>query len=405
MVSQRGTRGHFGGFAAILIAALLVVLAAAPANAAKDPGEVTPIVTSPVPQKRIVPVRGSDGRWHVMYEFELTNSLPGPADLRSVTALNPRNGRTLLSLNAEQITAGEYLHTLNQTSATTTVFEGNQARVLILNLAFDSRRKVPRRLVHRFVVDADNPFGDKQLATFTYDAAKARISTQRPPVLKPPLEEDGWLASNAPPGPTSHVNAIVGLDGKLQPAERYAIDWIQIDPSGRIFTGPKTDVDSWYGYGAKVKAAGKGRVTAARDGMPNQTPGTMPTNLTFDELPGNYVAVRMKGGYTAAYAHLVPGSVKVEVGDKVRAGQTVGLLGNSGVSLAPHLHFHIVNGPNIFASDGYPYVINRFDHAAQSNIDALFAALQGEAGFPTRDQMNPEPRRRELPLDFTINDF
>jgi murein DD-endopeptidase MepM/ murein hydrolase activator NlpD len=201
------------------------------------------------------------------------------------------------------------------------------------------------------------------------------------------------------------VNAIVGLDGMLQPSERWAIDWIQIDPGGRIFTGPKTDVDSWYGYGRRVVAARGGRVVEAADGRPDETPGVMPADLTFPELPGNYVAVKMKGGYTAAYAHMVPGSVNVEVGDRVKTGHKLGLLGNSGASLAPHLHFHIVDGPSIFASDGYPYAINSFDHAAQSDIDALFAALQGEAGFPTRDQMNPAPRRRELPLDFTINDF
>jgi hypothetical protein len=318
--------------------------------------------------------------------------------------VDPRKGRTLLSLNADQLIQGEYLHTLNRTSATTTVFEGNQARVLILNLSFKSKRNVPRRLVHRFQVEGAEPF-NQQPTTFGYPAGKVRVSGHKPPVLKPPLEGEGWVASNAPPGPTSHVSAIVGLDGKLQPAERFAVDWIQIDPSGRIFTGEKTNTESWFGYGAKVKAAGRGVVTVARDDQPDQTPGTAPSNLSFDQLPGNYVAVRMKGGRTAAYAHLVPGSVSVEVGDRVRAGQKLGLLGNSGASLAPHLHFHIVDGPNVSASDGYPYVIDSFDHAAQSNIDSLFASIQGEAGFPTRDQMNPVPRRRELPLDFTINDF
>jgi hypothetical protein len=129
------------------------------------------------------------------------------------------------------------------------VFEGNQGRVLILNLSFKSKRNVPRRLVHRFQVEGAEPF-NQQPTTFGYPAGKVRVSRHKPPVLKPPLEGEGWVASNAPPGPTSHVSAIVGLDGKLQPAERFAVDWIQIDPSGRIFTGEKTNTESWFGYGA-----------------------------------------------------------------------------------------------------------------------------------------------------------
>lgn len=201
------------------LAVLLVVLAAVPALAAKDKGRLTPIVVSPVPQKKIVPARGSDGRWHVMYEFQLTNTLDGDADLRSVSVLEPRKGRTLLSLNAEQLVKGEYLHTVHRTSATTTVFESDQARVLILNLAFNSKKKIPRRISHRFIVNGDDPFGH-QPVTSTYDAGKTHLSRKKPPVLKPPLEGPGWLASNAPPGPTSHVNAILGLDGKLQAAEQ-----------------------------------------------------------------------------------------------------------------------------------------------------------------------------------------
>jgi len=323
----------------------------------------------------------------------------------------------LLSLDSGQIVAGEYLHTLNRTSAETTVFEANQGRVLILNLSFPSKRKVPERITHRFVVRGAEPFSQppdelegegsagQQPRDFSYPAGKLRISPDAPPVLRPPLEGEGWLASNAPPGPTSHVNAIVGIDGRLQAAERWAADWIQIDPSGRIYSGERTDPSSWFGYGDPIIAAKKGVVTEARDGMPDQPPGAMPTNLSFGELPGNYVSVRMKGGYSAVYAHLKPGSVDVEVGDEVRTGQTLGLLGNSGASLAPHLHFHVVNGSNIFASDGYPFVLDSFELAAQSDLPALATALQGESGFPARDQMTPVARRDQLPLDFTINDF
>jgi murein DD-endopeptidase MepM/ murein hydrolase activator NlpD len=403
MAGRRGISGPRASALAIVLIAALAATAPAPGHAA-DQGRITPIVVDPIPQKKIIPVEGSDGRWHLMYEFQLTNSLKGDADLRSVSAVDTEDKRTLLDLDAEEIIAGEYLHTLNQTSATTTVFESNQSRILILNLSFPSKRAVPERITHRFRVAGAQPFGGRP-TTFSYPAGKLRISGGDPPVLSPPLLGEGWLASNAPPGPTSHVNAIIGIDGKLQAAERWAIDWIQIDASGRVYNGESTDPESWVGYGATIVAAKKGVVTAARDGMPNATPGDMPPGLTFDELPGNYVAVEMKGGLTAVYAHMKPGSVAVEVGDRVKTGRALGELGNSGASAAPHLHFHVVNGPHVAASDGYPFVFDSFELAAQSDINALLAALKGEAGFPTRDEMSPVARADQLPLDFTINDF
>jgi murein DD-endopeptidase MepM/ murein hydrolase activator NlpD len=146
-------------------------------------------------------------------------------------------------------------------------------------------------------------------------------------------------------------------------------------------------------------------VTEARDGLPDQTPLVKPGALPLGELPGNDVVVRMKDGLSAVYAHLVPGSLKVKMGDRVSVGQELGRLGNSGGSLAPHLHFHLVNGPSASTSDGYPYVLSSFQLAAGSDLGALDEALQGEAGFPTTARLHPVAHRDELPIGFTIDQF
>jgi murein DD-endopeptidase MepM/ murein hydrolase activator NlpD len=111
-------------------------------------------------------------------------------------------------------------------------------------------------------------------------------------------------------------------------------------------------------------------VTEARNDLPDQTPQVKPKTLPLGDLPGNAVVVRMKNGLSAVYAHLVPGSVKVLVGDRVTVGEELGKLGNSGGSLAPHLHFHVV-----------------------------------KAGFPTAAQLHPINHSDELPLGFTIDQF
>lgn len=162
---------------------------------------------------------------------------------------------------------------------------------------------------------------------------------------------------------------------------------------------------NWYGYAAPVFSASAGVVTEARDGLPDQTPLVKPGALPLGDLPGNDVVVRMKEGLSAVYAHLVPGSVKVKVGDRVGVGQELGRLGNSGGSLAPHLHFHLVNGPSASTSDGYPYVLRSFQVAASSDLAALGEALQGKSGFPIAAQLHPVAHRGELPLGFTIDQF
>ncbi|MGH2940102.1 MAG: M23 family metallopeptidase [Solirubrobacterales bacterium] len=389
--------------------ALGLVVSAAPragaATSTEEPwGEaVTPVIASPVPQREIVPVLGSDGRWHAMYEVLLTNTVSKPARVESVAVLDATSGRRVLRLGAKELVASD-LHMLDRNPVKDTVLPSGQSRVLFVSVAFKSRGAIPRRLVERFVVSALDPFTGKT-GKLSYRAGAVPISRRRPPVLAPPLEGGGWLASDGCCTAAGHVSALYGLGGKLQAAERYAIDWIKIGPDGRIFHGDPAVLGNWYGYGAPILSTAAGVVTKARDGLPDQTPLVKPGALPLSDLPGNEVVVRMKNGLSAVYAHLVPASMKVQVGEHVAVGQELGRLGNSGGSLAPHLHFHVVDGDSDASSDGYPYVLNSFGLAAQSDVGALGEALEGKAGFPTAAALHPVVHRGELPLGFTIDFF
>jgi murein DD-endopeptidase MepM/ murein hydrolase activator NlpD len=69
--------------------------------------------------------------------------------------------------------------------------------------------------------------------------------------------------------------------------------------------------------------------------------------------------------------------LRVKAGDKVRRGQVLGLVGNSGNSTEPHLHFQVSNGASPLGSEGVPYVLDAFE------------LLSGP---------NPGGRENELPL-------
>lgn len=392
----------------VSLAAVAVVVVAAPTAAADaapvDRNPLSPVIASMIPQREVVAVRGSDGRFHVLYELLLTNTVGSPATVGPVRILNASNGRTVRRLSVKEMLSTGALHQLDRQDSETSKMPVGSSRLLTLDVSFASRAAVPRRLTHRFRVTAQNPLTSQE-QRFTYDAGRVPLSRRRPPVYAPPLDGTGWVASDGCCSPSGHVNAMLGLDGRLQAAERFAIDWMRIDATGRMYQGDPSNPASWFSYGSPVKAVSDGVVTYARDGQPDQTPGKMPSDLQFDQLVGNAVYVRTSDGLTQAYVHLVPGSVRVKVGDKVQTGAVLGLLGNSGASLAPHLHFHVVDGANPATGDGFPYTITAFSLAGQANVNQLLAGIKGEASFPSADQLNPVAHHDELPLGFAVVDF
>jgi murein DD-endopeptidase MepM/ murein hydrolase activator NlpD len=98
--------------------------------------------------------------------------------------------------------------------------------------------------------------------------------------------------------------------------------------------------------------------------------------------------------------HLTPKSLRVSVGARVRRGQVLGLLGNSGNSDAPHLHFHVTDGPSPLGSEGVPYVFPSMQH--RGSIASLDQLVADEAWIP---QGGTVVRTREIPLENAVVRF
>ncbi len=88
---------------------------------------------------------------------------------------------------------------------------------------------------------------------------------------------------------------------------------------------PAIDISSWTGN--PVKAADSGYVALASSG------GAWNTGY------GNYIIIDHGNGFSTLYAHL--SSVFVRSGENVTRGEQIGLVGNTGHSTGPHLHFEI----------------------------------------------------------------
>ena len=136
-----------------------------------------------------------------------------------------------------------------------------------------------------------------------------------------------------------------------------------------------------------------GTVAAVISDNKEATPLVITPDQAFHELGGNYVMIDIGDGNFAFYAHMIPGSASVQVGDKVTRGQIIGRLGNSGNTSEPHLHFHVSRAAAPLSADNVPYEIDRFAFAG--SIDGDHVALEPK----------PSERTDQLPLDGSVINF
>jgi len=155
--------------------------------------------------------------------------------------------------------------------------------------------------------------------------------------------------------------------------EEFALDIAKIGESGISHKGDGTRFNDYYAYGADVLAAANGRVTSVASDQPedpsamhrpNESQEAYLTRLQKEQaerlakgltaIAGNYVMIDHGKNEYSLYAHLQPGSVRVHIGDQVKAGDVIGKLGSSGNSTEPHLHFHVCDKPDPLMCAGIP---------------------------------------------------
>jgi hypothetical protein len=95
------------------------------------------------------------------------------------------------------------------------------------------------------------------------------------------------------------------------------------------------------GRGVAVLAAASGRVRAVRDGMPDVNVRAAGREAVAGREAGNSVVIEHGDGWETQYGHMRSGSVAVRAGDAVTAGQRLGVVGLSGYTEFPHLHFEV----------------------------------------------------------------
>ena len=237
----------------------------------------------------------------------------------------------------------------------------SQRAVIFLWIEVGADKPVPANLRHRMVFVAGAP-GEATGSTpteATLEDFSVPISHDAVPVLTSPFDGGVWLAGDLA-NDSNHRRSLAAVDGHVHAPERFAIDWIKVGSNGDSHHDGTARNENWWGYGEPIHAVADGEVTEVVDGIPENTPRVLPTQVTLDNIAGNHVIVRIAPNRYATFAHLQNGSIKVRLHDHVRRGDVLGLLGNTGNATGAHLHFQVTDGNSVLQSEGVPFVFDKF---------------------------------------------
>ncbi len=346
-----------------------------------------------------VPFFASDGQIHLVYEILITNRSNNTIRFDLFEVLDDANqGHVLFSA---QNAAISNLMTLISGGQDVHELQSNQTGIIYVDVPLNADSQVPDILVHRIVArNPDSPHNSD-------DVLGARIQVHsdiNPPTLSPPALGDDWVSAEACCKRSHHRRGIPSFNGAIYLSQRFAIDFIQM-VNGEIFKGDPAILSNWHVYGVELLAVADGVVTSVVNDQPDITPfQPNPNRLTKQTAAGNHVVVDLGNGLSYVFGHMQTGSVRVKEGDRVTKGQVLGLVGNSGNTDAPHLHVHVMTGPDIFQGRGIPYEFDNF--TVTGSFPSIDDFIREPPGSPT-NRVNSTPRilHNAYPLELDILNF
>ncbi len=381
-------RQSFAGVFVFLLPLLILISPSTIRAQARAPLVYSPEVHIPVPP---TPVRIA-GKRHLAYELHITNLRSTDIELTSVEVLDGGTGKSLALFRDNELTSRLGRPGIRDVKDVELVRAGMRAVVYVW-LPLDERAPAPSGIHHRIELESIRPTGKEHQSIET---GRTRVLREQAVVLDPPLRGGPWAAVYDPLLVGGHRTSIYVMDGRARIPARYAIDWIKLDQDAKRARGDDSRISNWYGYGSEVLAVADGTIAEAKDDMPEGEDRSTSTGaISLENASGNYITLDMGKGRYAFYEHLKHKSIRMRVGERVKRGQVIAQLGNSGSSSSgPHLHFHVADANATLGAEGLPYVFRSFEV-----IGAFQPPIEG---FASGERWKPAPAdaagRRTLEL-------
>lgn len=389
---------------AVLGAALLALVLAAPAAAAKSSSgeEFTPVVGTVIHEPE--PVLASDGHVHLAYELLVINRpileygfVNAAASMKRLQVLDEK-GKVLLSLSGKKLAD---LTDRFGAPEPGTKLEPGQSGFVALDVILPKGAKVPKHLTHRMTI-ALHP--NQGVEATTYTTGPSAVGSKEAAVFAPPLHGSGWAVNDGCCATlTAHRRGVLPVDGAIAVGGRFSLDFVQIQPDGRVISTPPKATSDWNVFpyfGAPVYSMTAGTVVSTRNNVAETPLGTLPPSTAAD-TQGNLLVVKIAPGRYVYYGLLKTGSIRVHPGEKVKAGEMVAELGSSGYTTGPQLHVGLLDGPRPLGDEGLPF---RFDRFTVSGTLTNYTQVFEGATAKIRPELTGV-HTKQMPLDQQVLSF
>lgn len=379
----------------MVVGSVVVAAAAGMPTAAGQQAARVEVRQGPAP----IPFTGSDNRIHFAYELHLTEA-SGLQDvtLERLESVEGRSTGTLAVYDARDLDERTMRRAASRNDRYGRRIPAGATAIVHIWISLAPGQAAPRSVRTRLTFTADS-------ITQPVVEFSTSVPHDAPIVLGPPLGGGLWFVHNGPGAHrAAHWGSVLPEPYRIAIPQRYAIDFIGLDSAG---LGVRGDVQGssnadWIGFGADVLAVADGTVREARDGAADWAPlyqPPAPAGVGLQFAGGNYVVLELSGRRFVHYVHLQQGSVSVHPGQRVRRGERLGRLGNSGNTNGAHLHFNVLDAASVEEGEGVPFVFDRVDTRGVTTPEAAVGAEAVIKPSP------PTALRRALPLNGAIVSF
>jgi len=166
-----------------------------------------------------------------------------------------------------------------------------------------------------------------------------------------------------------------GINGKYthQDEWQHAWDFIIRDKQGNEYRNNGTNLHDYFCYEKTVLAPADGTVVEITDSVDDNPIG----EVNLKENWGNSIVIQHAAGLYSQMSHLKKGSYKVTKGSFVKKGQMLAVVGNSGRSPFPHLHFQFQSSPQV-GSKTLKYHFQNYLKLFENNVEYINSGVPEE---------------------------
>jgi hypothetical protein len=173
------------------------------------------------------------------------------------------------------------------------------------------------------------------------------------------------------------------------PPQRHAYDLLAWQ-DGATYSGDGTSNEDYFIWGRPVLSPASGTVVDVVNDSPDippalagalerdATPVAAATPSAQSHPAGNHIVLQTAENEFVYIAHMQQGSVVVDVGDDLQAGDLVGLVGNSGNTSEPHIHIHVQSTSEFSTPETIGLPLEFSDYLADGTLVDLGAPVQGQ---------------------------